>query len=116
MLYFARFTIVAAGVALSLAGARLAHAQTLAQDTQTQRVVISVADLDLHVKAGLATMHRRIRAAARSVCGEESPVGALDYRAFETCVAAAKAGAETQGAILAGLAQTSRFADSTPAR
>jgi len=60
-----------------------------AASREVTSVVVHYGDLDLHSQAGVATLHKRIRNAARSVCSplETRILGLRD--AYDECVAEA---------------------------
>ena len=85
-----------------------AHAHGAALDDTTQSVTVRFADLDLTRPAGVATLHARLRTAARSVCGPVEGYWAYEKTAWRHCVerafdtALAKVEAARGSALLVG--------------
>lgn len=86
-------TVMAAVAALSLT----ATASFAAVDENAARTVVRYGDLNLANPADAKRMDARIRAAARSVCGEEpTNVDLAGQAYFRACVAKAESGAVAQ--------------------
>ena len=82
-----QFTTVVLATTLAFAGgAKAAPASTSSPDDGTVSVRVSVADLDLSQKAGLAVAHKRIHRAAALVCGSQSASAGLTvYGLYSDC-------------------------------
>jgi UrcA family protein len=76
-------TLLAVIVALGVAGAHSAVAQTLEAASENVSVRIAYGDLDLGSPAGAKAMLYRIHTAARQICGEptDAQEGGVQYRA-----------------------------------
>ena len=62
--------------------AATAHATTTASTENVRQSVVSYADLDLETEAGAKTLVRRIKFAARRVCGvNDAGLMAMEFRA-----------------------------------
>jgi len=77
--------LVASSLICSLAG--LAQAST--DLAETKSVVVTYGDLDLTREADQATLHARLRSAARRVCGRLTPGDAEDRYEWQLCYDAA---------------------------
>ena len=64
-----------------------APASTSSRDPAATSVTVSVADLDLSSRAGAKTALRRIHAAAKTVCGEEPDLRAIERMSlYAACI------------------------------
>ena len=87
----------AALAAVALTAGTLALSTPLhAADLAEQRVAVSIADLDLASAGGVATLKKRVRAAARTVCGQASAGDVAIRDSIEACRADAVAGARRE--------------------
>lgn len=86
-----QFTTIAVAATLALAGrVEASPASQAPAGTETVSVRVSVADLDLRHKAGVAVAHQRIRRAATLVCGNEpASSGLIVYGYYSSCRRAA---------------------------
>jgi UrcA family protein len=96
-------------VSVALAAAAVSAAPAAAQmkyDKNVREQVVSYADLNLGSAAGRSTLDRRIRTAARSVCG--MPLSGLpEVREVQACRVAAMGAAKAEvEQVLAGLGST----------
>jgi UrcA family protein len=82
------FKLLPLAAALALSG--LASAGTTAT-TDLPSVVVKYGDLDLNKRAGIRTLHTRLRAAARKVCSPADGSALADTHVFDSCVADALA-------------------------
>jgi UrcA family protein len=86
-------------VSVALAAAALAAAPATAQEeAPVAQTLVTYGDLNIGNAAGRATLDRRIRAAARMVCGVEQAPGLAELNSLKTCrdgaIGAAKAEVE----------------------
>jgi len=91
-----RKSIVAVLAAMSFAG-MIASPAAAAEDVS---VVVSYADLNLAAPAGTVTLEKRIEAATEKVCERPSLRDLKAMSEWESCKAAARAGALEQLSIL----------------
>jgi UrcA family protein len=98
-------TLVSVAIAAAAISATPAGAQMKPTD-EVRKQIVSYADLNLGSAAGRSTLDRRIRTAARGVCGHPL-AGMPDLREIRACRAAAMESASAQvGQVLAGLGST----------
>ncbi len=76
-------------VSVALAAAALAAAPAAAQEANAAHSLVAYGDLNIGSANGRATLDRRIRAAARMVCGVEQAPGLAESIALKTCRASA---------------------------
>jgi UrcA family protein len=69
------------------AQAQAAPVSVASDDPSVLSVTVSVADLNLGARAGAKTALQRIHAAAKTVCGEEPDIGAIERMAlYGACI------------------------------
>lgn len=96
----------AALAALALTAGTLALSTPLhAADLAEKRVAVSIADLDLSSAGGIAALEKRVRAAARAVCGRASPGDVVMRDVVDACRADAVAGARKEMATAVAAAR-----------
>ena len=80
--------ILPALAALGCAAAvHAAPAAVSSSDPAVLRIAVSVADLNLSSRAGAKTALQRIHVAAKTVCGEEPDIGAVERRSlYDACI------------------------------
>jgi UrcA family protein len=83
--------IVAAILALASAGATLTASTVPAFAEEPREVIVHLSDLNLAAPAGRATLDRRVRAAARKVCGALPAVQLEEVQQVRACQSAAMA-------------------------
>ena len=83
----ARNLVAVFSAAVALTAAANAQAASNLAETEQVSVRVSLADLDLHKDAGANVALRRIRTAAKTVCGNESQLSGLNrYIPYVACV------------------------------
>jgi UrcA family protein len=85
---------ISLALALSVLGASNTHSQPA---TDQVSIRVKYADLNLSGPAGIEALHQRVRAAARSVCGDEPSASDLSrYTLYRKCVVKAQGSAAGQ--------------------
>ena len=88
--------------AICAATASAAPARADESGMQTNSIVVSYADLDIHSAAGAKTLLGRIKVASRHVCGDRpSPLSLRSMTHYNTCVKDAVSGAVAQAPSMA---------------
>lgn len=83
-----KLALVAAAFAASVTPA------AIADEVQTRSIAVDISDIDQTTPAGMKSVERRLRSAARAVCDDGSGrVGLKEHRAYRTCFNAAISGA-----------------------
>lgn len=83
--------------AICAATASAAPARADEMGTQTNSIVVSYADLDIHSTAGAKTLISRIKVASRRVCGDRPWAEHLrEVARYKTCIQDAMSGAVAQ--------------------
>jgi len=77
--------IAAAILALASAGATLSASTVAAFAEESRQVIVQYSDLNLAAPAGRATLHGRVRAAARKVCGALPAVQLEEVQQVRDC-------------------------------
>ena len=105
---------ITSAVAAALLAAGTVALGAPAHATEQDKVSIQVADLDLTSADGADRLERRIKSAARQICGHLPAQNLQMRRMVASCQAEAVAGASARaGAVLAAASSASRVARGT---
>ena len=80
-------TLAALAILGYAATARAAPVSVSSPDPAVMSITVSVADLNLDNRAGAKTALQRIHAAAKTVCGQEPDIGAVERLSmYDSCI------------------------------